>query len=60
MIRSWCGANVDGKKKSDEGAKKKQKKGMIRKSNLCSPRRSFNICLAEIVREESSGGLWLA
>jgi hypothetical protein len=25
--RSWCGANVDENKKSDEGAKKKHKKG---------------------------------
>jgi hypothetical protein len=30
--RSWCGANFDGKKRCDEGAKRKHRKGMMRKS----------------------------
>jgi hypothetical protein len=30
--RSWCGSNVDGKKKRDEEAKKRQKIGLTAKS----------------------------
>jgi hypothetical protein len=33
---TWCGANVGGKKKSDEEAKKEQTKGLTEKVNLCS------------------------
>jgi hypothetical protein len=33
--RSWCGANIDGKKKSDEEAKKEQIKKLERKVILC-------------------------
>jgi hypothetical protein len=33
---SWCGANVDGKKKSDQEAKKKQSKGLTGKSESLS------------------------
>jgi hypothetical protein len=33
---SWCAANVDGKKKkSDEEAKKKYRKGLTAKSDSC-------------------------
>jgi hypothetical protein len=32
----WCGANVDGKIKRVEEAKKKQKKGLMEKVALCS------------------------
>jgi hypothetical protein len=34
----WCGANVDGKKKSDEEAKKRQGKRFNAKVNICVAR----------------------
>jgi hypothetical protein len=34
MRRSWCGAKVDGKKKSDEGAEEVEKRKDKKKSSL--------------------------
>jgi hypothetical protein len=46
--RSWCGANVDGKKKCDEEAKM-QKKVSTEKANLSRPRRSLQSSGAAIL-----------
>jgi hypothetical protein len=42
VSRLWCVANVDGKKKSDEEAKKKQRIGLARKRFL-KPESGFQI-----------------